>query len=146
VVGQEEALPEGVRDPGADRPGDEQATDDVTQHRCPFHDEDVADRGEPARRGQPPPQRALLGHAHVHGGVALHRPGHATVGLPTGLLHLPGTQEPTEQHRENHDHDRAADELAQSELPADQQGEDEVFDTAPGDGLWLDPADRVRIW
>ncbi|SNQ50897.1 putative metalloendopeptidase [Frankia canadensis] len=22
----------------------------------------------------------------------------------------------------------------------------EVFDTAPGDGLWLDPADRVRIW
>ncbi|THJ37548.1 M13-type metalloendopeptidase, partial [Candidatus Frankia alpina] len=22
----------------------------------------------------------------------------------------------------------------------------EVFDTAPGDGLWLDPPDRVRIW
>ncbi|WP_308203113.1 M13-type metalloendopeptidase [Frankia sp. AvcI1] len=22
----------------------------------------------------------------------------------------------------------------------------EVFDTAPGDGLWLDPTDRVRIW
>jgi putative endopeptidase len=22
----------------------------------------------------------------------------------------------------------------------------EVFDTVPGDGLWLDPADRVRIW
>ncbi|MBM9458730.1 peptidase M13 [Nocardioides sp. zg-536] len=22
----------------------------------------------------------------------------------------------------------------------------EVFETAPGDGLWLDPADRVRIW
>ncbi|WP_308222606.1 M13-type metalloendopeptidase [Frankia sp. AgB32] len=22
----------------------------------------------------------------------------------------------------------------------------EVFDTAPGDGLWLDPAERVRIW
>ena len=22
----------------------------------------------------------------------------------------------------------------------------EVFDTAPGDGLWLDPSDRVRIW
>jgi endothelin-converting enzyme/putative endopeptidase len=22
----------------------------------------------------------------------------------------------------------------------------EVFDTAPGDGLWLEPADRVRIW
>ena len=22
----------------------------------------------------------------------------------------------------------------------------EAFGTAPGDGLWLDPADRVRIW
>ena len=22
----------------------------------------------------------------------------------------------------------------------------EAFDTAPGDGLWLDPEDRVRIW
>jgi endothelin-converting enzyme/putative endopeptidase len=22
----------------------------------------------------------------------------------------------------------------------------EAFDTAPGDGLWLDPQDRVRIW
>ncbi|WP_304438193.1 M13-type metalloendopeptidase, partial [Frankia sp. CpI1-P] len=22
----------------------------------------------------------------------------------------------------------------------------EVFDTTPGDGLWLDPTDRVRIW
>ena len=22
----------------------------------------------------------------------------------------------------------------------------EVFETAPGDGLWLDPGDRVRIW
>ena len=22
----------------------------------------------------------------------------------------------------------------------------EAFDTRPGDGLWLDPEDRVRIW
>jgi putative endopeptidase len=22
----------------------------------------------------------------------------------------------------------------------------EAFDTQPGDGLWLDPAERVRIW
>ena len=22
----------------------------------------------------------------------------------------------------------------------------EVFETAPGDGLWLEPGDRVRIW
>src|SRR5690348_8443254 len=43
VPGQEQVLPEAVRHPGGDGPGDQQAQDDVADHRRPFHDEDVAD-------------------------------------------------------------------------------------------------------
>ena len=46
VAGQEQVPPEGVRHPGADGAGDQQADDDVADDRGPLHDEDVADRGD----------------------------------------------------------------------------------------------------
>src|SRR6266496_2276724 len=41
VAGEEEVLPEAVGYPGRDRARDEQAADDVPDHRRPFHDKDV---------------------------------------------------------------------------------------------------------
>ena len=49
MAGQEQMPPEPIRDPGADRPGEQQADDDVAQHGRPFHDEDVRHRREPLR-------------------------------------------------------------------------------------------------
>src|SRR5439155_3437730 len=120
VVDQEERLPEAVRYPGTDGTGEQQADHDVAQDRSPLHDEDVADRGEPRRRGQPPPQRALLAHAHVHGRVPFHGPGNAPLGLPAGGVEQSGAQEKPEQQGQYDDHDGAADELRRGELPPDQ--------------------------
>src|SRR6266568_3882467 len=57
VVGEEEALPEAHRYPRGDGAGDQQSGDDVAPDRGPLHHEGVRDRGEPPRRGQPPPER-----------------------------------------------------------------------------------------
>ena len=80
VVGEEQRLPERVGHPRCDRAGDEQADDDVADHRRPLHHEDVTDRGEalaaeqpagedclrsgptcPSRRGPPSSRRAPVG-------------------------------------------------------------------------------------
>ena len=61
---------------------------------------------------------------HVHRGVALHRAGHAEVGLLPRLAQQPVPQHEPEQHGDDHDHDRAADELGHGELPAHEQGQD----------------------
>jgi hypothetical protein len=50
--------------------------------------------------------------------IAAWPSGQALVGLFAGLLDQPRADEQPEQHREQHDHDRAADELGRGELPA----------------------------
>src|SRR5580692_1787263 len=47
VPGEEERAPEAVRHPGGDRAGDQQPDHQVPDDRGPFHDEHVADGGEP---------------------------------------------------------------------------------------------------
>ena len=81
-------------------------------------------RGVPVPGQQPPQERPVALHRHVHGRVALHRPGQAAVGLLAGLAQQLLPQEQPEPHGHQHDHDRAADELGQRELPAHQQGQD----------------------
>jgi hypothetical protein len=51
----------------------------------------------------------FLGDAHVHRGVALHRPGHPLLGLPQCRLPHPIREEPAKQQRQDKDHDRPAD-------------------------------------
>jgi hypothetical protein len=51
-------------------------------------------------------------------------PGQASAGLVAGLAQQPVPQQDSEQQRNDHDHERTADELGQGELPAHEQGED----------------------
>ena len=84
----------------------------------------VRDRGE-ARAGEAAAaQNGPSADGHVHGGVAFHRPGDAALGLLAAPRQQPFAQQQPEQHREQHDHQRAADELGQGELPAHQEGQD----------------------
>src|SRR5215471_19651660 len=129
MAGQEQVLPEAVRHPGGDRPGDEQPDDDVAHDRGPLHHEDVADRGVTVPAEQPPPEAAagaVSRDAHVHGGVAFHGPGPPELGLPPGLLDQAVTHEQAERHGEQDDHDDSADVLRHRELPGDQQRQDDA--------------------
>ena len=79
---EEQVLPERVGHPGADGPGDQQADDDVADDGGPLHHEDVADRGVALAGSASRRQKLPLGaDAHVHRGVALHRPGQPAVRL-----------------------------------------------------------------
>jgi hypothetical protein len=62
----------------------------------------------------------------VHGGVAFHGPGQALAGLLAGGLDQAVTDEQPERDSHEHDHDRAADEFRQGELPGDQQRQDDA--------------------
>ncbi len=126
MVHQEEVPPEGIGDPGGHGPGDEQTEDNVADHGGPLHDEDVRDRGERGHRTQPAPEAAFFLDGHVHGGVALHGAGAPNVGLGSGRLKKALTQKEAEEDGQQHDHDGAADELGQGELPSDEQGQDDA--------------------
>ena len=135
MAGQEEVPPEPIGDPGADGPGYQEATDDVAQHGCPLHDEDVRHGGEALCRAESLPEGPAGGDAHVHGGVALHRAGQSLVGLATGFVQHPLAQEQAEQDGKEHDHQWTADEFRQGELPAEQQRQDDAeFDDQVGGG------------
>ena len=127
VVGEEQVLPEGVRDPRRGRAGDEQADRDVAQHRRPLHHEVVADRGEPVRAAQPlrglnPRRRRTC--PSPRGPPSSRRP---RVRRARGAsASSRGVSSRRKQHGEQHDHHRAADELGRGELPAEQQAEDQA--------------------
>ena len=59
------------------------------------------------------PQAALFGDGHVHGGMPLHRPGQSLLALLPRRIEQPLSQEESEQHGQEDDHDRSADELGQ---------------------------------
>ena len=75
--------------------------------------------GEPRRRAQLAPHRAVASDGHVHFRVALHRAEPPAVGLLARLADEPAGQEQPEEQSEEDDHQRAADELAERELPAE---------------------------
>src|SRR6516162_822611 len=88
-------LPEVIRHPGGERPGDEQTTDDVHPHRRPVHDEVVADRGKPFGGREALPDGSAA-HRHVHLGVPLHSARNAAVRLSLGFQDHLGPQEEPE--------------------------------------------------
>ena len=122
---EEERLPPRVRHPGGERARDQEAADDVDPDCGPVHHEVVGGRGEALWRGQPSPQRPVRVHGHVHLGVALHPPEQAAVRFRARLLDQLPLEEDAEEQRQQHDHDRPADELAECELPAEQQCHDD---------------------
>src|SRR5215472_12677494 len=126
VAGEEQVLPEGVGHPGGHGPGDQQADDHVADDGGPLHHEDVADGGVPLPGGQPVPEAPAGGDAHVHRRVALHGSGQALVRLLPRRVDQALAHEQAERHGHADDHYRAADELGQRELPADQQREDDA--------------------
>jgi hypothetical protein len=65
---------------------------------------------------------SVTGHVHVR--VALHAPLQSAVGLGAGRLDQPTAQQHPEHHGEQHDHERAAGELGEGELPAQQHCHD----------------------
>jgi hypothetical protein len=103
MVNEKEPLPELLGNPGAERPGDQQAKEDVDPDRRPVHHEVVAGGGEPLGRADPRPDGAL-GDGHVHVGVALHAPHQATVGLGAGLVDQSAPHEDAEQQGKADDH------------------------------------------
>jgi len=123
---QEQPLPERHWHPRADRPGDQQARGEVLPDRGPLHDEYMRHRGDPIRRSESVREAALRLDGHVHRGVALHGSGEAPVSLLGRLSQEPLAQHDPEHQRDEHDHDRAADELGESELPAQQKEHDDA--------------------
>ena len=93
VPAEEETLPERVRHPGGERPGDQQAEHDVAQDGRPLHHEHVRHRGEAGRRAQPLPQAPRQVDAHVHGGVTLHGTGDPLLRLGPSGVDQPPAQE-----------------------------------------------------
>ena len=135
VAGEEQVLPERGGHPRGHRARDEQADQDVADDGRPLHDEDVAHRGEAAAAEQAAPEAPAGRDAHVHGGVALHGTRQALVRLLARGVDQPLADEDAEDHRQQDDHDRPADEFGQGELPADQQREDDAqFDDEIGAG------------
>ena len=125
---RKKVLPERVRHPGADGPGDQQPDHDVAEDRGPLHHEDVLTEVKPVPASTAAASKlALRLDAHVHGGVPLHRPGQSLVRLlaraasMSSRARTAGTSTATSD-----DHDRAADELGQGELPAQQQRHDDA--------------------
>ena len=104
----------------ATAPGDQQADDRDADDGGPLHDEDVADRGVAVAAEQPVAPAAAGGGAHVHRGVAFHRSGKALTSLLAGGGDETLADEDPERECHQHDHDRAAGELGQGELPAQQ--------------------------
>ena len=80
---------------------------------------------KPAGLVKPAAEAGLAGDTHVHRRVTLHRPGERPVGLGARLVEQPPGEEAPEHQRDADDHQRAADELGQGELPAEQQGQDQ---------------------
>ncbi len=58
--------------------------------------------------------------------MAFHRTGQSLVGLGAGRVDESRAHEEPEQHRQNHDHQWAADKLRGGELPAHQQSQDDA--------------------
>ena len=79
------------------------------------------------------PEPAILLDRHVHGGMTLHGAGEASARLrPSAIEQLLAQGQP-EEHRQEHDHDGAADELSHRELPSNQQRQDHTqFDDQIG--------------
>ncbi len=125
VRGEEKALPEALGDPGGEGASDEEAAGDVLPDGGPVHDEEVADGGEAPGGGELLEQGAFV-ERHVHLGVALHGANEALLGLLTGLLDHVGLEEAPEEEGEEDDHQGSADELGRSELPADEDGEEDA--------------------
>jgi len=123
---QEQPLPESVRHPRAYRPGDQQAPDKVFPDGGPLHHEHVRHRREPLRGSQSAPEAAVGLDGHVHRGVAFHRPGNALVGLLRRLTQEPLAKDDSKHQGDEHDDDRAADELGEGELPAQQKEHDDA--------------------
>ena len=124
MLHQEERLPEPFRHPGGQRARDEQAAGDVPPDGRPVHDEVVADRGEAPPREDSLQQRPF-GDRHVHLRVPFHGAHETTLGLPASLLDEPGPQERSEEQRQDHDHEQAAQELRRRERPAQEQDHDD---------------------
>jgi hypothetical protein len=120
VIAQKEDLPELVWNPGGERASDQQSADDIGPQGDPIHHEEVANRRHALRRGEPMPERALLFNRHVHRRVSLHPAGDTFVGLSFGVIAQAAREEESEQHNQDDDHQRPADELSERELPAHQ--------------------------
>jgi hypothetical protein len=67
----------------------------------------------------------VVGDGHLHVGVALHPTEQSTVGVHARLLDQTLLQKDAEGERQEHNHEWPADELAERELPAEQQGHDD---------------------
>ena len=98
---------------------------DVDVDAGPVHDEVVAGGGEARRRSSRRSSVAALVDAHVHRGVALHRPASPLSACSRAASRIRRAQEQPEQHGQDQDHQRAADELGEGELPAHQQRQDD---------------------
>ena len=125
VPGQEQVPPEAVRHPGADRPGDQQADDDVADDRGPLHHEDVRHevylpRTAAAARSC---RRTMLMSIAAWPSMDPASPLSACSRAASISRWRTNSRNST---RQQHDHDRAADELGQGELPGDQQRQDDA--------------------
>ena len=127
VVVEEEPLPERVGHPGGERAGDEQAADDVAPDRRPVHHEVVGGRGEapPASAAAARSSRSPWTHMSISAWPSIEPD--AGPCRPARAPPRPGcwVRKRAEQQREEDDHQRAADELAERELPAEQQRHDD---------------------
>ena len=123
---EEEAAPERIGYPGGETAGDEQTAEDVTPDRRPVHHEIVRGRGEAGRTTEPPPPIPLAADRHVHLRVPFHRPEASLLRLSARLVDETALEEDAEEQRDEDDHQRSADELADDESPAEQQRHDDA--------------------
>ena len=122
MVNEEERLPKRVRHPRCKRARDQQPDRDVPVDRRPVHHEVMADRDPAFTRAHALQERAF-GDRHVHARVPFHHAEQPSLGLRARRLDHPRPKEHTEQDGEDHDHDHAADELGERELPSDENDE-----------------------
>ena len=145
MPGEEEAGPPGLRHPGGEAAGDEQAAGDVGPQRVPVHPEVVAGGGDAFGAGELAPEGSGV-EAHVHGGMAFHAAGDVLGGLLAGGFNDRGAERGAEEEDHDGDHDGAAGELGEGELPAEQDGEEdgELHDEVGGGELESHGSDEVR--
>ena len=123
---EEEALPERVGHPGGERAGDQQAAEDVAPDRGPVHHEVVRGRREAGRRAQalPPAPLAAGRTCPSRRGPPSSR---AAPCRPAARASSTSCcfRKSRNSDRDQDDHQRPADELAEHELPAQEQRHDD---------------------
>src|SRR5712692_10323696 len=125
LTGQEQSLPEAVRNPCGQRAGDEKPEKQILPQAVDIPIEVMADGGEGAW-GKQAAEEWAVGDGHVHLSMTFHPASEALFGLLPGERHHARAKGVFEYDRQNPDHQQPAGEFGGNELPAEQDDQDDA--------------------